>query len=374
MKLLFFTIALFLTTSVLTNAQTVSTFIGGTPDDGIALDSNGNIYCSNYVGDTVFKFTPTGDVSSFITGLVSPNGLAFNSNDELYVCDGQANTVNKYDSNGNLMATYATSGHPSGIVKSHESDTMIFTQFVGNTINSLAPDGTITPLSTDAALNGPVGIATDANGSIYIGNYIDRKMYSMDASGTLTYIAQLPTDGGASPNLGFISYGGGFLWGTTMGSDKVYRINPAEVDDIALYAGNVQGSDDGPLQDATFNTPNGILFDETSNTIYITDFGTKNLRIISDVSLAVEDFSTYFDLAVYPNPVKDSLEVTFSLPKTSGYQLEIYTVLGEQIYQAVIKTTSNKVVHKIDMSNWSRGAYFLKVKSGNFIAAKKIVK
>jgi len=374
MKSIFFTVALLFMTSVLTNAQTVSTFTGGTPDDGIALDSNGNIYCSNYVGDTVYKFTPTGDVSSFITGLVTPNGLAFNSNDELYVCDGQANIIYKYDNNGNQLETYPTSGHPSGIVKSHNSDTMIFTQFLGNSINSLAPDGTIIQLSTDVALNGPVGIATDASGTIYIGNYTDRKIYSMDASGTLAYIAQLPTDGGSLPNLGFISYGGGFLWGTTMGSDKVYRINPNEVNDIALYAGNVQGSDDGPLQDATFNTPNGILFDETSNTIYITDFGTKDLRIISDVTLDVEDFRTSLNLVVYPNPVKDSLEVTFSLPMTSNYQLEVYTVLGELIYQAVDRSNNNMVNHKIDMSNWSRGTYFLKVKSRSFSAAEKIVK
>ncbi len=55
---------------VMAFSQTVTTFTAGTPDDAIVLGGNGNIYCSNYVGDTVFKFTPTGDVSSFVTGLI----------------------------------------------------------------------------------------------------------------------------------------------------------------------------------------------------------------------------------------------------------------------------------------------------------------
>ncbi len=84
-------LALFVATSIF--AQTVTTFSDGTPDDAIAIDSNGNIYCSNYIGDTIFKFTPTGEVSSFVMGLNTPNGLAFNSNEELYVCDGQQNTI-----------------------------------------------------------------------------------------------------------------------------------------------------------------------------------------------------------------------------------------------------------------------------------------
>ena len=46
--------AIFMATTII--AQTVTTYTDGTPDDGIAIDSNGNLYASNWSGDTVFKY------------------------------------------------------------------------------------------------------------------------------------------------------------------------------------------------------------------------------------------------------------------------------------------------------------------------------
>ena len=46
-------ITLFLFTGLLMNlsafSQTVTTFTGGTPDDALVLDDNGNIYCWKYI-------------------------------------------------------------------------------------------------------------------------------------------------------------------------------------------------------------------------------------------------------------------------------------------------------------------------------------
>ena len=73
-------IAFLVWASTIISAQQVSTFSGGTPDDAIALDTDGNIYCSNYAGNAVFKFTPSGEVSSFVTGL--KRGRAFFSREK----------------------------------------------------------------------------------------------------------------------------------------------------------------------------------------------------------------------------------------------------------------------------------------------------
>ncbi len=359
-------------------AQTVTTFTDGTPDDDIAIDSNGNIYCSNYVGDTVFKFTPSGVGTPFITGLITPNGLAFNSNDELYVCDGQGDTIYKYDINGTELESYDNAGnldHPSGIVKSFDSDTMIFTEFVGNKIKSLAPDGTIDDISLAPELNGPVGLAIDESGVLYVGNYNDREIFRVLAYGDLEYIAQLPTDGGPLPNLGFIAYAQGMLWGTTMGSDKIYAVNPNAVDEIFLFAGSAQGSMDGDINQATFNTPNGITFDTSGNTMYITDFGTKNLRIISDVVLEVEEITLKkSEVRLFPNPSKEVLNISASLPQPANYTIVASDISGKEIFKKDIISGTDQISETINVSSWSSGTYLIEIRFDDYTIAKKMVK
>jgi sugar lactone lactonase YvrE len=352
------------------NAQTVSTFTDGTPDDAVILDHNGNIYCSNYVGDTVFKFTPNGEVSSFITGLNTPNGLAFNSNEDLYVCDGQGNVIHKYDIDGNLLESYPITGHPSGILKAFEDEAMIFTLYTGNKIHRLAIDGTITDISTAVELNGPVGIAYDESGNLFVGNYNDRKIYKVLGNGDLEYVAQVPTDGGAYPNLGFITYGQGKIWATSMGSDKIYAVNPNGIDDFDLFAGSSQGGQDGDLAEATFHTPNGIYYDTTGDKLYVTDFGTKNLRIISGLVLGNDSSDSLQGFQVIPNPIQDEFEIRTLLFSNETFDVEVIDVLGKTIF----KNNQMYASEKIASSTWSKGTYFVQIKSREGLLVKKIIK
>jgi len=356
-------------------SQTVTTFTDGTPDDAITLDSNGNIYCSNYVGDTVFKFTPSGEMSAFITGLNTPNGLAFNSNQELYVCDGQGNTIYKYDIDGNQLASYPVTGHPSGIVKSFNDDSMIFTLYTGNLIKKLNTDGTITDVSSAPELSGPVGIVYDENGALFVGNYNNRIIYKVLVNGDLEYLTQLPTEGGSYPNLGFITYGQGKLWGTVMGNDKIYSINPNVVDDYTLFAGSTQGNMDGDINQATFNIPNGIYFDEAEGTMYVTDFGSKNLRIISDIVLSANDFELKKNsIQLYPNPSNGILNVKLDLNGASTYSLNIYNLLGRKLFSTDENVDSSIISKILNIDFLNSGVYFVKVNVDGNEIVKQFVK
>jgi hypothetical protein len=355
-------------------AQSISTFTNGTPDDGIAVDSNGNIYCSNYTGDTVFKFTPAGNVSSFITGLNTPNGIAFNSNEDLYVCDGVGSTIYKYDINGNLLASYPVTGHPSGIIKSRNSESMIFTIYTTNKVMSLAPNGTITELASGTPLSGPVGLAYDDNDVLYIGNYNDRKIHKL-VTGNLQYIAQVPATS-ANPYLGFITYGQGKILGTILGAHKIYTIDPTTTDSVELFIGSTAGSIDGDASVATFNQPNGIYFNSVNNTMYVTDFGSKNLRIVSGISLSIDDEtlknSTF---SLYPNPTKGFLNIKIeSLDITSSYSILIYDFSGKVLFHEN-DITASSFSKNIDTSGWSSGVYLVKIKTKDgLLQSKKFIK
>ena len=361
-------IAFLLWASTIILAQQVSTFTGGTPDDAIALDTEGNIYCSNYVGNAVFKFTPSGQVSSFVTGLDTPNGIAFNSEGDLYVCDGQGNKVYVFDKDGNEKASYDNPGHPSGIIKSHDSETMIFTEYVGRSINTIAPDGTITEITSDPLLVGPVGLAYDDDNQLYVGNYTNRKIYKVASDGSLTYVATV----GITSNLGFIAYANGSLWGTVLAEHKIYKINPNAVDDVEVFAGTTGGLQDGLLSEAKFNQPNGITFNSAGDTMFITDFGTKNLRIIDleNVTSTSNLNEREDQFVVYPNPIADEFKVQLKGETHFPYDVEVYDSAGQSIYTTVLGSSE----HIINSSSWIKGNYFIKVSSKGLTQTKKIIK
>ncbi len=217
---------------------------------------------------------------------------------------------------------------------------MIYTEYCGGKINSLATDGTITVLSTETELNGPVGLTYNDNGDLFVGNYNDRKIFKVLNDGSLDFIAQLPASG-SNPNLGFISFGQGNIFGTIMGEHKIYAVNPNEVDQYSLFAGSDSGNTDGNIDQATFNRPNGILFNDSGDTIYVTDFGTKNLRIISDVVLALNEVTLKFESVIlFPNPTKDTLNIHALLPNEGNFMVRIIDITRKEIYKENVKVIS----------------------------------
>ncbi|MEM7185938.1 MAG: SMP-30/gluconolactonase/LRE family protein [Bacteroidota bacterium] len=356
-------------------AQTVSTFTDGTPDDGIAIDTDGNVYASNFTGDSVFKFDTNGNATPFVSGLNTPNGLAFDNDGNLYVCDFSAQTIFKFDSDGNQLDAFAVAGNPSGIIKMPTGDDLVYTIFSNSSIHRLTPDGTMTPISSDSQLNGPVGLAYDENGTLFTGNYNNREIYRIEANGDATYIAQLPTDGGPLPNLGFITYGQGRLWGTTMGSDKIFSVNPNGIDDFTLFAGSSQGSTDGDISVATFNTPNGILFNDAEDTMYITDFGSKNLRIISGVALGVnENNFNRAHVSMAPVPAFDQLEIRISGWASNSVQVQVFDLSGSFLFSSELHPDGPSAQGSIDVSALPQGTYFVRLRDGKDSITRKFVK
>jgi len=78
-------------------------------------------------------------------------------------------------------------------------------------------------------------------------------------------------------------------------------------------------------------------------------------------------------ISVYPNPA--SREFTI-YPEYSGrftiYGVEVYDVLGEKVFSQQ-QTTNNKQ-QTIDVSEWSNGIYFVRIKTQEGTAVKKLVK
>ena len=59
----------------------------------MAFDTAGNLYVTNGANDTISKVTPTGTVSTFVSGLCG--SLAFDAAGNLYVSNAVDNTISK---------------------------------------------------------------------------------------------------------------------------------------------------------------------------------------------------------------------------------------------------------------------------------------
>ncbi len=188
---------------------------------GIAMDSHGNIFVTDFGFNNIREISASGFVSTFAgdtygaTGTAdgfgtnarfhSPLGITIDQNDNIFVIDGANNTVRKITSDGHVT-TLAGSGVAASI------------------------DGT----GTAASFNGPCGIGVDATGNIYV---------------------------------------------VETGASKIRKVTQTGV--VTTFAGSgIPGTKDGPVDSARFNQPICIVSDHQGN-FYVTDQGNGTIRMIS---------------------------------------------------------------------------------------------
>ncbi|GAA0872861.1 hypothetical protein GCM10009117_20080 [Gangjinia marincola] len=356
------------------HAQNVSTMTEGNFFDDIAIDFEGNVYGSDFYGDSIFKWDTQGNVSVFASGFLNPNGIGINPDGDLYICEHTASKIHKYSTDGTLLETYTGITNPSGVKNIPGTTDMVYVEWSTSTLGVLHDDGTKEVLAEGSPLFGPAGIAF-IDDVMYVSNYNNRKIMRYE-NGEMTTIAQLPSESDSNAFLGFIDAKDGFIYATSYGAHKIYQVNPT-TGEYSTFAGSIQGNDDGPLQEATFNYPNGIYFDNDNDRLLISDGGTKNLRIIDNISQALATDEYFIDasaIAVYPNPANDAIQIKGSFDASKEYQISVISADGGNVFNS--KKVSGDELSNISIvtSDWSKGIYFITISVGNKSVTKKIIK
>ncbi|PHR26398.1 MAG: hypothetical protein COA38_14925 [Fluviicola sp.] len=346
---------------------TVSTIVDSSAygfTDDLIFDDSGNLYCADYSGDAIFKRTPGGSISEFATGFNTPNGLAFDSFGNLFVCDNVGNAIYKLSDTGVFLDTFPIS-LPSGIIKDAVSDTMIFTTYSSpGTLMKLAPNGTIVNFHSGSPLNGPVGLAY-CQGELYMSNFSNREIYRVEAD-TLIFIAQLPGSG----SLGFIANVGGQLMATAFNGNKIYAINPI-TQDVFLYSGGSSGHVDGAVENALYTRPNGIVANPAGDTIYISEYSGKRLRMITGFTVSTDEVFKSVSFNLYPNPTTEVMNLTIEA-SALPYSVTIHDVQGKTVY---IEKDIMDTDLELNLSEFETGTYTIMVESVNSgTSAKKMIK
>lgn len=313
-------------------SQSVTTLVPGpsTFNDGLALDQNGNIFASYYYGGQISKITPQGEVTVFASGLQDPNGLLVDTNNNLLVAHANGNNVIQYSPEGAQSVIVSSITNPTGLVYDLDGNLLI-AQYQLSRISMRDSSGNVTTFMSGGLLDGPVGLAMDESGNIYIGNFNDGRVLMRTPDGTVSVIGDLPGW------LGFIAYSNGYVYASAYQRHRIYRI-PTDGSGQEIFAGTGSpGQIDGDVSVATFNGPNGIIASPDGDTLYISDYHTRSLRMITGLNTATgasEEWNTpdHFEIfANYPNPFNPTTTISYAVPEQSGVKLTVYDILGNEI-------------------------------------------
>ena len=301
---------------------------------GIALDASGNLLIADWGPDRIRKVDTSTGIMVTIAGtgktafggdggpaieasFASPYDVALDSAGNLYISDQDNHRIRRIDRKTGIITTVAGTGEsgfsgdggpassakldrPNGIAVNDAGDV-----FVAETNNNrvrkiAAASGIITTVAgdgdyensdytgpaTEGSLTDPVGLAIDADGNLFIADYIRIRNVNA-ATGIMTTFA-----GGGSvlpSNTETIAAGSAIFGSTGLAIDAAgsvfvadpyllwaYRVSEDGVSTIAGTGFPTPVADDGPATAAVLNEPSGIAFDPNGN-LLIAD--TQNNRI-----------------------------------------------------------------------------------------------
>jgi streptogramin lyase len=316
---------------------------------GGCSDSNGNIYISDTGNNVIRKVNNAGIITTFagngstvytgIHGTIGDGGPATEAILQPYsICS---------DSNGNIYITDIGNN-----VIRKVNNVGIITTFAGNGIAGYSGDG---GLAREASIDGAMGVCSDSNGNIYIGDTGNNVIRKVNNAGIITTFAGNGStvyngihgtigDGGlaieafinAPQNI--CSDSNGNIYITDISNSVIRKVNNVGI--ITTFAGNgiVAYSGDGGLAtEASIALAMGVCSDSNGN-IFIADSGNQVIRKVDSVGI----ITTFAGNGIAGYSGDGGLARNSSM--SSPY--EVFSDSNDNIY---IADSGNNVIRKIDI-------------------------
>ena len=165
----------------------------------IALDSEGNLYCSDEYENRVHVFNEDGELisqwgeaGSGEGQLSGPSGLAFDSEDNILVAEARNNRVQKFTKDGQFISAIGEGqlNQPWGMFI--DGDDNIYVADWGNNRGvKFSPAGELlvtyggNDAEAGAEVDHPASIAADSEGDVYLSDWGNKRIQIYDADGSV---------------------------------------------------------------------------------------------------------------------------------------------------------------------------------------------
>jgi sugar lactone lactonase YvrE len=294
---------------------------------GIAIDTNGNIYLPEY--SRLRKISPTGVVSTIAgngsgvyldgTGVdasfIGMGGVTIDAVGNLYVSDGFSliptkTTIRKITSTG-IVTTLAGGdigfAEGNGIeakfglmrgVAIDSNGNLYVADASNNKIRKITPSGKVTTFAgstkgsddgvgTEAKFNEPAQIAFDPSGNLYVADSYNFKVRKITPTGVVTTLAGSGVYGfadgiGSAAEFrelsGIAVDTGGNVYVSDRSNHRIRKISATGM--VTTLAGDYSGYADGAGNAALFYLPDGITVDK-NGVLYVADGGNNRIRKIT---------------------------------------------------------------------------------------------
>jgi sugar lactone lactonase YvrE len=339
---------------------------------GVALDTIGNVYISDFFNHCIRIVNTNGIISTFAGTGVSgyngdniaataaelnyPQGVAIDKKDNIYISDEGNNRIRMVNTSG------------------------IITTVAGNGISGFSGDG---GLATVAEMSDPNGVAVDMLGNVYFDDEVNNRIRQVNTSGVINTVAgsgaaSYSGDGGPATAAGIFQPIGVAvdISGNLYIGDNNQRLRYVDaIGNISTIAGTgVAGfsGDGGPATAAKISSPWGVTVD-ASGKVYLCDWGNYRIRLLTPLpNASAEQMMQTAHTSVYPNPNNGRFTIESPLIRKPSV-LEIYNMLGEKVYSESFTTPHSE--SNISIENQPAGIYMYRISSenGGMVSAGKFI-
>ncbi len=297
---------------------------------GIAVDASGNLYVTDD-SHTIRKITPSGQVSTFAgtagaSGSVdavgsaarfgAPRAIAIDLAGNLYVGDRDNQTIRKVTpgaavttlagSPGQAGSTDGAGGNarfngPVGIAVDTMGNIFVADRF-NHAIRKVTPDGVVTTLAgfpqtgsidatgSAARFRSPRGVGVDSSGNVFVADSANHSIRKVTSDGTVTTLGGAAEQAGNADGLRSQALFRGAEAGVVDAFGNVYvadsdnhtirKISPQGLVTTLAGVAGQSGSVDGPGPAARFNNPSGLGIDEAGN-LFVADTNNHTIRKVT---------------------------------------------------------------------------------------------